>query len=126
MHVFHIRGFSSLVILLLAIITAIAVLVALPASFLMVLWNALVYEGLKGPEINIYQGLLLWGAVAITLKVIFKPEIKIQIQQGGANKKSSKPDAIVMSADASNEAAAEDTNPTKETPATLDNQHTEG
>ena len=126
MHVFHIRGFSSLVILLLAIITAIAVLVALPASFLMVLWNALVYEGLKGPEINIYQGLLLWGAVAITLKVIFKPEIKIQIQQGGANKKSSKPDAIVMSADASKEAADEDTNPAKETPATLDNQHTEG
>jgi hypothetical protein len=126
MHVFHIRGFSSLVILLLAIVMAIAILVALPASFMMVLWNALVYEGFKGPEINVYQGFLLWGAVALMLKVIFKPEIKIQIQQGGANKKSSKPDAIVMSTDASKKAAGEEASSQDAAPATLDNQQNEG
>lgn len=109
MHVFHIRGFSSLVILLLAIVAAVAILVALPASFMMVLWNALVYEGLKGPEINILQGFLLWGAVAVTLKVIFKPEIKIQIQQGSNAKKSGKPEAMAMTTDTSSEKPADET-----------------
>lgn len=81
MRVFHIKGFQGLFLLLLAVLAVLAVVVALPASFMMVLWNALVFEGLRGPEIDFVQGLLLWGIVAIALKLIFKPEIQLQFQQ---------------------------------------------
>ena len=78
MHVFHIRGLSSFFLLLLAIIATLLVVLLLPASFMMVLWNALVYETFKGPEINLYQGFLLWGITLVALKLIFKPEIQLE------------------------------------------------
>lgn len=78
MHVFHFRGLSSYLMLLFAIVVAFLVFMALPASFMMVLWNALVFEGAKGPEIGLYQGFLLWGMVLVALKLIFKPEIQLE------------------------------------------------
>lgn len=78
MHVFHIRGLSSVLLLLLAIVGAVLLLLALPATFMMVLWNALVFEAIKGPEINLYQGFLLWGMVLVALKLTLKPEIQLE------------------------------------------------
>lgn len=86
MHVFHIRGFSSILILLLGILAMLGVLLALPATFCMVLWNALIFEGLKGPEIDLYQGFLLWGVAVVLIKLIFKPQIQFQIQSVGTRK----------------------------------------
>jgi len=80
MHVFHIRGFSGLLLLLLAVISTLALAVLLPAAFMMVFWNAVVYEAFQGPELNLYQGFLLWGALAVAIKVLLKPEIKFQFQ----------------------------------------------
>ncbi len=87
MHVFHIRGLSSVLMLLLAIIGAVLLLLALPAAFMMVLWNALVFEGFKGPEIDIYQGLLLWGMLLVALKLILKPEIQLEFIKAPAKDK---------------------------------------
>lgn len=78
MHVFHFRGLSSILIFLLALIGVAIVFLAIPASFMMILWNALIFEGAKGPEINLYQGLLLWGMVLCLLKIVFKPEIRLE------------------------------------------------
>lgn len=95
MHVFQIRGLSGLLLIIGAALVATLLLLALPAGFMMVLWNALVYEGLKGPEIDLYQGILLWGAVMVALKLIFKPEIKLQFQSMPAKgkKKAGKTDS---------------------------------
>jgi hypothetical protein len=78
MHVFHIKGFSGALLFFLALLATAAVLLLLPSSFMMVLWNALVFEGFKGPEIDLYQGFLLWGMLLLALKLIFRPEIQFQ------------------------------------------------
>ena len=106
MHVFHIRGLSGILMVLLLVLAALAVLVALPSSFMMVLWNAVIFEGAHGPEINLLQGFLLWGFVAVMIKMIFKPEIKLQFQQVRPTGKTEKPDALKSQAE-----------PTAETPA---------
>jgi len=123
MHVFHIRGFSSILVLLLAVLAIVALLIALPASFLMVLWNAVIYEGFKGPEISFYQGALLWGAMAALIKLVFKPEIKFQIMSGSASKKGGKTEATAMkAADSKEKDGAEEAVPPESAP-TLDKQN---
>lgn len=81
MHVFHIKGFSGVLVFLLAFVSVLALFLLLPATFMMVLWNALVFEGLKGPEFDLYQGFLLWGILLVLIKLIFKPEIQFQFQK---------------------------------------------
>lgn len=90
MHVFHIKGLSGLMFLVLAVVAALLLALLLPASFMMVLWNALVYEGLGGAEINISQGLLLWAITAVLIKVVLRPEIQFQFQSGASHGKSDK------------------------------------
>jgi hypothetical protein len=128
MHVFHIRGISGLLVLLLAIVAALVVFLLLPAVFMMVLWNALVYEGFQGPQIGLSEGFLLWGMVAVLIQLIFKPKIQLQFQSVKAAGKSSsskaeQPDALAMKAETcdDNEAAAEE----NAAPAALDNQQNE-
>lgn len=81
MHVFHIRGFSGLMMVLLAVLSMLVLVVLLPSTFMMVFWNALVFEAFRGPEIDLFQGFLLWAMTAALLKIIFKPEFKLQFQQ---------------------------------------------
>ena len=81
MHVFQIKGLSGLIILALALISGVLIILALPSVFMMVLWNALIFEGFRGPEINLYQGFLLWGLMLICLKLIFKPEVHMQLMR---------------------------------------------
>jgi|GEM_PF-3353865 len=81
MHVFQIKGLSGLIMLALALISGVLIILALPSVFMMVLWNALIFEGLRGPEINLYQGFLLWGLMLICLKLIFKPELHMQLMR---------------------------------------------
>ena len=79
MHVFQIKGIQGLLLLALGVIAALAVLLLVPSIFMMVLWNAVVFEGFKGPSIDLEQGFYLWGAIMLLLKVIFQPEIKLQM-----------------------------------------------
>ncbi len=120
MHVFHIKGFSGLFMLLLAILAVVAVLLLLPAFFMMVLWNALVFEAMKGPQIDLYQGFLLWGAVLVLLKLIFKPQIQLQFQNAAAHKANGKSSTSqAVSETEEQPAAMEDAAPS----ATADQQH---
>lgn len=81
MHVFQIKGLSGLIMLTLALISGLLIILALPSVFMMVLWNALIFEGLRGPEISLYQGFLLWGMMLICLKLIFQPEVHMQLMR---------------------------------------------
>ncbi|HEY9746666.1 MAG TPA: hypothetical protein V6C99_10660 [Oculatellaceae cyanobacterium] len=90
MHVFHIRGFSGVLVLVAVAISALLLLLLLPASFMMVLWNALVFEGFNGPEIDLTQGFFLWGFVMVLLKLIFKPQIKFEFQSLAATNSKNK------------------------------------
>jgi hypothetical protein len=81
MRVFYIKGFSGLMMFLLAAIGLLALVVALPTSFMMVLWNALIFEGLGGPEIDMGQALILWGAVMVLIKLIANPQISFQFRR---------------------------------------------
>ncbi len=81
MHVFHIKGFSGITVFALAILLALSVVLLLPATFMMVLWNAFVYELFKGPEINVWQGFLIWGITLIVIKLVFNPEIALKFQR---------------------------------------------
>jgi hypothetical protein len=111
MHVFHIRGLSSFFVLLLAIVATLMVFLLLPASFMMVLWNALVFETFKGPEINLYQGFLLWGVMLVALKLIFKPEIQLEFVK--ANAKEGKSSVIIEEKPESEKTLPEETPPKK-------------
>lgn len=79
MHVFHIKGFQGMLMLVLALIAIGLAVFALPAAFMMVLWNATVFEGFQGPEFNFTQGLILWLITLVMFKLIFNPEIQLQM-----------------------------------------------
>jgi hypothetical protein len=81
MRVFQVKGFAGLMTLVLILLGAVALFVLLPASFMMVLWNAVVYEGFNGVEINFVQGLMLWSMMLIVLNLVFKPQISFQIRK---------------------------------------------
>ena len=115
MHVFHIKGLSSILLLLLAVIGAALLLLALPATFLMVLWNAVIFEAAKGPEIGLYQGFLLWGIILVALKLIFKPEIQLEFI------KAPNPKNQPAKSEAQKPAQSETTLTTQEEVATLEN-----
>lgn len=80
MHVFHIKGLPGLLLFGLALICTALLVFVLPSAFMMVLWNATVFEGLSGPEISLAQGFILWLATVILFKLIFKPEIQFQFK----------------------------------------------
>jgi hypothetical protein len=90
MQVFHFKGFSAILVVLLVLVAALAILVALPSAFMMVLWNALIFEAAKGPEISILQGALLWGFIALTIKAVFFPSLGLPFQLVQVGNKSEK------------------------------------
>jgi hypothetical protein len=130
MHVFHIRGISGILVLLLAIVAALILLLLLPATFMMVLWNALVYESFKGIQIGLYEGFLLWGMVAVLIKLIFKPQIQLQFQSAKTasrpGSKDAKPDAITMDAENAQNSQDASTEESAAAAPVLDNQQNEG
>jgi hypothetical protein len=74
---FDCSSLSGIFISLLSVLLAITVIFVVPATFWMVLWNAVVFEGLHGPFIALHQGLLLWIATLIVLKLVFNPQIVV-------------------------------------------------
>ena len=116
MHVFHIKGLSSILLLLLTIAGAALLLLALPASFMMVLWNATVFEAAHGPEIDLYQGFLLWGMILVALKLILKPEIQLEFVKAPNAKTKSSPLKTEDADQSENTLVAQDEAATLETP----------
>jgi hypothetical protein len=81
MKVFHIQGLGGLLMLLVAFLGFLSLVLFLPTSFVMVLWNATVFEGLQGPEIHFGQAILLWLAIMLSLFLIVRPEIQFQFKR---------------------------------------------
>ncbi len=81
MQLFQIKGFRGLAMFLLSMAALLCVFVLLPASFMMVLWNAVVLEGFHGPSIGMVQGALLWAATLIVLKLVLNPQISFEFKK---------------------------------------------
>jgi len=96
---FDCSSLSGIFISLLSVLLAITVIFVVPATFWMVLWNAVVFEGLHGPFIALHQGLLLWVATLIVLKLVFNPQLVVVWDEweddestgGGTSGKAPKP-----------------------------------
>ncbi|MGE0200715.1 MAG: hypothetical protein AB7P76_07090 [Candidatus Melainabacteria bacterium] len=78
MHVFQFKGFSGLMMFMLAVFSTLVVAFVLPTAFTTVTWNAIVFEGFGGPEIAFSQGFILWMAILVLLKIIFKPQFQFR------------------------------------------------
>lgn len=81
MQVFQIKGLSGLIVFILAVLGLLALLMLLPSAFLMVFWNAVVFEGFEGPQIGLFQGMLLWVATLILIKLVMNPQISFQFKK---------------------------------------------
>ena len=81
MKVYEIKGLSGLLAFLGSVLLTLALVLLLPSAFMMVLWNAMIFELFSGPEIGLAQGLLLWLASAIVFKLIFNPQIEFEFKK---------------------------------------------
>lgn len=81
MKVFEIKGIAGLLVFLGSVLLTLALVLIIPAAFMMVLWNAMVFELLGGPEIGLLQGMLLWVATAIVFKLVFNPQIEFEFKK---------------------------------------------
>ncbi len=81
MQVFQIKGIKGFLLLFVALVGLSALLFMVPSALMMVFWNALVFEGLRGPEINFLHGLLLWVACLLVLKLVLNPQVNFQFRQ---------------------------------------------
>jgi hypothetical protein len=81
MQVFQIKGLSGLLMFILAVAGLLALFLLLPGAFMMVFWNAVVFEGFYGPEIGLIQGLLLWGVALLFIKLVMNPQISFQFRK---------------------------------------------
>lgn len=68
-----IEGWKGWALFSTALLAAAGVVVALPSMLAMVVWNALVFETFGGPQIQFYQGVLLWLMALLTIQLVFRP-----------------------------------------------------
>lgn len=78
---FHIKGIPGLILFVMMAVVFLLLLVAVPSVLLMVVWNAVVFEVLKGPAIQIFQGVLLALMAAVVLKVLLQPSIEVHFRK---------------------------------------------
>jgi len=81
MQVYEVKGIAGLAKLGLAIAGLVGILFVLPSLFMMVLWNAVVFEGLNGPLIGFFQSVLLWLMFCVAFKLVFQPEIHLEFKK---------------------------------------------
>ena len=79
MNVLKIRNLRDLLSFLFALMMLFSLFLVLPTLFCWVCWNALVYEGFNGPQIDWFQGGILWLIVMSLINLIFRPEIQFQM-----------------------------------------------
>lgn len=81
MHSVKIKGASGLMAFMALIVGLVLLAVGVPALFMMVVWNALVFEAFHGPAIGLHQGVLLWLAMLIGLKLALRPYVSFQFHK---------------------------------------------
>jgi hypothetical protein len=91
MKVVQFKGMSGIMVLVAAFLLGFLGLVLFPSAFVQVLWNAIIFEGFLGPEINLGQGALLWSAIIMLAMVVFQPEFSFQVVKDKAPAKDAMP-----------------------------------
>ena len=81
LHVFEIRGITGFFTLIVGVILAVACVTLLPAAIVMVFWNAFVFETFQGPEIQLFQGFLIWTLIVLLIKLFADPQIHFEFKQ---------------------------------------------
>jgi hypothetical protein len=81
MQILLLKGFSGLLMIALLVVVVLTLVMALPSLFCLVFWNAIVFEGFRGPEINVTQAILLWAAILALLNWRFKPQFTLQFKR---------------------------------------------
>ena len=81
MRVFQIRGLAGWLMMILAGVAILALLTVVPATYVLIAWNAIIHEWFKGPAIAMHQALLLWGMMISVLYITLQPEFKLEFQQ---------------------------------------------
>jgi len=76
--------FSAVLGLLLSLVSlliTLLIMLVLPRVLCTVLWNTLVFSLFHGVSISLFQGVLLWFMVILTVMIVFKPQIKVSVQR---------------------------------------------
>lgn len=81
MHMIEFKGVQGVFKFLGLLLAVLLLMVGLPSLFMMVLWNAIVFEAFGGPEIVFYQGIILWLATVVLLQILLQPEIELQVKK---------------------------------------------
>ena len=81
-------GFSWLVLVLFVVICVVAGYIVFPAIVLTHTWNFIVTAAKILHTINIFQGILLWGIIAITLYITTNEKFKLSYGEGRINYKN--------------------------------------
>jgi len=71
----------GLLLSLLSLLMTLIILLVLPSVLCTVLWNTLVFSVFHGVSISLFQGVLLWFMVILTVMIVFKPQIKVSVQR---------------------------------------------
>ncbi len=66
---------------LLSLLMTLLIVLVLPSMLCTGLWNMLVFSIFHGVEISLFQGVLLWFMVILTVMILFKPQIKVSVQR---------------------------------------------
>jgi len=66
---------------LISLMVTLLIMLVLPSVLCTVLWNTLVFSLFQGVSISLFQGVLLWFMILLTVMIVFKPQIKVSVQR---------------------------------------------
>lgn len=78
--VIHICGIRGILLFLFIISCLIAGFVAFPTYLTTIVWNFISYKARVLPSINIYQGALLWGMIALSTFIFNKKKLVVSFK----------------------------------------------
>ena len=83
MSFFAFKGLGGVLLLCFLVMCALFFTLLLPSMVITALWNALVFETLKGPTIGLAQGLLLWAMALASLALWLRPNVQLHMGHHG-------------------------------------------
>lgn len=71
----------GLLLSLFSLLMTLLIMLVLPSVLCTVLWNTIIYSVFHGVSISLFQGVLLWFIIILTVMIVFKPQIKVSVQR---------------------------------------------
>ena len=75
------QALLGLLLSLFSLVMTVLIMLFLPSLLCTMLWNSLVFGVFHGTAISLFQGVLLWLMIILTVLIVFKPEIKVSVQR---------------------------------------------